>query len=178
LLQELGYLRGDEVTDAGRRLGRVYSESDLLVVECLREGLWDGLSAAELAAVVSSLVYESRRPEEVAQVPAGAVRHVLDEQLGVFHRLREAEAAHGLAFLREPDPGFAWAAWRWAGGADIEHVLLDDPDLAPGDFVRWCKQLLDLLSQVVLVADEPVRGTAQAAVQAVRRGVVAWSSVA
>jgi hypothetical protein len=32
--------------------------------------------------------------------------------------------------------------------------------------------------EVVLVADEPVRSTAQAAVQAVRRGVVAWSSVA
>jgi ATP-dependent RNA helicase HelY len=178
LLQELGYLQGDEVTDAGRRLGRVYSESDLLVVECLRAGLWDGLSAAELTAVVSSLVYESRRAEEVAQVPAGPVRHVLTEQLGVYHRLQEAEAAHGLAFLREPDAGFAWASWRWAGGADIEQVLLDDPDLAPGDFVRWCKQVLDLLSQVVLVADEPVRSTAQAAVQAVRRGVVAWSSVA
>ena len=178
LLRDLGYLRGDEVTDAGRRLGRVYSESDLLVVECLRAGLWEGLSAAELAGVVSSLVYESRRAEEVAQVPAGPVRQVLAAQLEVYHRLREAESEHGLAFLREPDPGFAWASWRWASGADIEHVLLDDPDLAPGDFVRWCKQLLDLLSQVVLVADEPVRSTAQAAVQAVRRGVVAWSSVA
>jgi ATP-dependent RNA helicase HelY len=178
LLRELGYLNGDDVTDAGRRLGRVYSESDLLVVECLRAGLWDGLSAAELTAVVSSLVYESRRPEEVAQVPAGAVRSVLDEQLRVFNRLQEAEQAHGLAFLREPDPGFAWASWRWAAGADIEQVLLDDPDLAPGDFVRWCKQVLDLLSQVVLIADEPVRSTAQTAVHAVRRGVVAWSSVA
>jgi ATP-dependent RNA helicase HelY len=177
VLQDLGYLDGENVTDAGRQLGRVYNEADLLVVECLRNGLWDGLSASELAAVVSSLVYESRRPDEVAQVPGGAVRQVLDEQVALWSRLRDAESAHGLSFLREPDPGFAWAAWRWAAGADIEQVLIDQPDLAPGDFVRWCKQLLDLLSQVVLIADEPVRSTAQAAVTAVRRGVVAWSSV-
>jgi ATP-dependent RNA helicase HelY len=111
-------------------------------------------------------------------VPAGAVRSVLNQQVRLWGRLRDTEAAHGLSFLREPDPGFSWAAWRWAGGADIEQVLADDPDLAAGDFVRWCKQLLDLLSQVVLVADDPVRSTARAAVSAVRRGVVAWSSVA
>jgi ATP-dependent RNA helicase HelY len=178
LLRDLDYLDGEDVTSAGRQLGRVYSEADLLVVECLRAGLWDGLSAAELTAVVSSLVYESRRAEEVANVPAGTVRTVLDAQHRLWAQLRESETTHGLAFLREPDAGFAWAAWRWAGGADIEQVLLDDPDLAPGDFVRWCKQVLDLLSQVALIADEPVRSTAQAAVSAVRRGVVAWSSVA
>jgi ATP-dependent RNA helicase HelY len=178
VLQDLGYLDGETVTDAGRQLGRVYNEAELLVVESLRNGLWDGLSASELTAVVSSLVYESRRPDEVAQVPGGAVRQTLDAQLALWSRLRDAESAHNLSFLREPDPGFAWAAWRWAAGADIEQVLLDAPDVAPGDFVRWCKQVLDLLSQVVLIADEPVRATAQAAVAAVRRGVVAWSSVA
>ncbi|MGB8652311.1 MAG: DEAD/DEAH box helicase [Mycobacteriales bacterium] len=179
VLQDLGYLEGETVTDAGRRLGRVYNESDLLVVECLRAGLWDGLSASELAAVVSTLVYESRRPEEASpQVPGGAVRATLVDMGRLWARLRESEAAHGLAFLREPDPGFSWAAWRWTAGADLEQVLLDDPDLTAGDFVRWCKQLVDLLSQVALVADEPVAGTARAALSAVRRGVVAYSSVA
>ena len=80
LLEELGYLDGDAVTEAGRRLGRVYSEADLLVVESLREGLWDGLAPAELAAAVSTLVYESRRPDQVAQLPGGA-----DHQVGVGH---------------------------------------------------------------------------------------------
>ncbi|GDY52304.1 hypothetical protein SVIO_029270 [Streptomyces violaceusniger] len=43
LLSELGYLRGDEVTDEGRRLARLYGELDLLASECLREGVWEGL---------------------------------------------------------------------------------------------------------------------------------------
>jgi ATP-dependent RNA helicase HelY len=178
LLGELGYVDGDEVTPAGRLLARVYSEADLLVASCLREGVWETLAPAELAAAVSALVYESRRADEVATLPGGAVRQALDAQESLWARLRDAEDRHGLAFLREPDPGFAWACWRWASGADLEQVLVDVPDLAPGDFVRWCKQLLDLLSQIALLAEPPVRGTAQQAIQAVRRGVVAWSSVA
>ncbi|MCW2672114.1 MAG: helicase [Frankiales bacterium] len=182
VLEQLGYLReaGGDVTvsDSGRKLARVYNEADLLVVESLRAGTWDGLSAAELASVVSSLVYESRRPEEpVAQLPGGAIRYGLDELSRAWARLRDVEAEHGLDFLREPDPGFCWAVWRWASGADLEQVLRDDPDLTAGDFVRSCKQLVDLLGQVSTVAEEPVRSTARAAVAAVRRGVVAWSSV-
>ncbi len=178
LLTELGYLQGEQVTEAGRQLSRVYNESDLLVVECLRAGLWDGLSASELTAVVSALVYETRRAEEASpQVPVGAVQSTLTEMRRLWGRLRDVEASHDLAFLREPDPGFAWAAWRWTAGADLEQVLQDDPDLTAGDFVRWCKQLADLLGQVALVADEPVRSTARTALDAVRRGVVSYSSV-
>jgi ATP-dependent RNA helicase HelY len=177
LLEELDYLEDDHVTEAGAQLARVYNEADLLVVESLRAGLWEGLSAAELAAVVSSLVYESRRPDESPHIPGGAVRAGLEDLNELWARLRDTESAHSLAFLREPDAGFSWAAWRWAAGADLEQVLQDDPDLTAGDFVRWCKQLVDLLGQVALIADEPVRSTARAALASVRRGVVAYSSV-
>ena len=178
LLQQQGYLSGETVTAAGEQLARVYNEADLLVVECLRAGLWDHLSPAELASVASALVYETRRAEDGSPtIPAGAIHSTLHQMSAVWRRLADAETDLGLAFLREPDPGFAWTAWRWAAGADLELVLDDDPDLTAGDFVRWCKQLIDLLGQVALVADEPVRGNARAALKAVRRGVVAYSSV-
>jgi ATP-dependent RNA helicase HelY len=97
----------------------------------------------------------------------------------IWGRLTEAESRERLSFLRAPDAGFTWAAWRWASGARLEQVLDDDPDLTAGDFVRWCKQLIDLLSQVALVAapTSAVRGTSRQAIDAVRRGVVAYSSV-
>jgi len=183
VLERLGYLapqEPEEVTPAGRQLARVYSESDLLVVECLRAGLWDRLGAAELAAVVSALVYEARRPEQAApRVPSGVVQDALTDMSRLWAQLADAEQSQRLAFLREPDAGFAWATWRWASGAPLEHVLADDPDLTAGDFVRWCKQLLDLLAQVADVAatGSPVRRSARRAVEAVRRGVVAYSSV-
>jgi ATP-dependent RNA helicase HelY len=51
-------------------------------------------------------------------------------------------------------------------------------DLTPGDFVRAVKQLIDLLDQVAAAArSAPVADTARRAIAALRRGVVAYSSV-
>ncbi len=178
VLGELGYLADGEVTDAGRQLARVYSESDLLAVECLREGVWDDLGPAELAAVVSSLVYSARRPDGASpRVPSGAVQAALTETTRLWAALADLEGGHKVELLREPDAGFATAAWQWAAGAGLDTVLGDDDELTAGDFVRWCKQLIDLLGQIAAIAPDPVRANARKAVGAIRRGVVAYTSV-
>jgi ATP-dependent RNA helicase HelY len=179
LLQDLGYLRGDEVTPPGRRLGRIYAELDLLAAESLREGLWDELDPAELAACVSALTYESRQPDDVSPpvLPRGRVRAVLGDMVRLWGELKELESDHALDFLREPDLGFAQAAWRWASGHRLEPVLLDG-DLTAGDFVRAVRQLLDLLDQVAEAAgDTPLRDTAKLAMGALNRGVVAYATL-
>ena len=183
VLDALGYLSGDEVTAGGRSLARVYSESDLLAVESMRTGLWDDLSPAELAAVASALVYSARRADESPVVPP-VLQGVLKEMDRLWRELSRAESEAGVDFLRRPDAGFTWALWRWAGGATLEQVLSDDPDLTAGDFVRWCKQVVDLLGQIALVAEDlsprgdELRRSTRRAIEAVRRGVVAYSSVA
>ena len=50
-------------------------------------------------------------------------------------------------------------------------------DLAPGDFVRWAKQVIDLMDQVAAAADGDVAANARSAAESMRRGVVAYSSV-
>ena len=95
----------------------------------------------------------------------------------VWGQLDALERDHKLEFLREPDLGFAWAAYRWAEGDDLDEVL-SGTDLAAGDFVRWMKQLLDLAGQVADAAgDSPLRKTARETVHALKRGVVAYSSL-
>jgi ATP-dependent RNA helicase HelY len=178
VLEELDYLEEDQVTPAGSSLSRIYSELDLVAAECLRRGVWDGLEPPALAAALSALVYESRNPDDAERprVPGGAVRDALGETVAIWSELDQLERDHRLSFLREPDLGFAWAAYRWAGEAGLEDVL-DEVDLAPGDFVRWVKQLLDLSEQIADAAgDTPLRQTARDAVRAMRRGVVAYSS--
>jgi ATP-dependent RNA helicase HelY len=177
VLEELDYLRGDEVTAEGQTLARIYSELDLVAAECLRRGVWDDLQAPQLAAAISALAYESRNPDDVEppRIPGGPVKPVLAETVAIFGRLDALERDHRLSFLREPDLGFAWAAYRWAGGADLEDVL-DDIDLAPGDFVRWVKQVVDLAEQLADAAGAgPLRETAREVVRSLRRGVVALS---
>jgi len=177
VLEELGYLVGDMVTPAGGTLSRIYSELDLLAAECLRRGTWAGLEAPALAAVLSALVFESRKPDEFQRprVPGGAVRTTLEAMTHLWAELDAVERAHGVSFLREPDLGFAWAAYRWAGGADLDDVL-DDVDLAAGDLVRWVKQVLDVADQIgVATTDNALRRTVRELVAAMRRGVVAFS---
>ncbi|QIK76504.1 DEAD/DEAH box helicase [Nocardioides piscis] len=179
VLTALDYLEGDSVTERGRHLRRIYTDMDLVAAECLRDGLWDDLTPSELAAVLSALVYEARRADDASapRVPGGRVQHALVETVRIWGQLDALERENKLDFLREPDLGFAWAAYRWAEGDDLDDVL-GDADLAAGDFVRWMKQLLDLAGQVADAAgDAPLRKTARQTVTALKRGVVAYSSL-
>jgi ATP-dependent RNA helicase HelY len=180
VLERLRYLEDDRITPAGTSLARLYTESDLVVAESLHTGAWDKLEPAELASVVSSLVYESRRDDEPApKLPPGRCREALHALSSCWEQLHLVESDVGLDFLRQPDPGFAWLAWRWANGHPLDAVLLDTA-MAPGDFVRCVKQLIDLLDQIAVAAagDSPVRANARQAVAAIRRGVVAYSGLA
>jgi ATP-dependent RNA helicase HelY len=179
VLDRLGYLSGGTVTPEGRRLGDLYTELDLLAAECLRRGLWDGLSPAELAACVSVLTFESRQTEDDGppRMPGGPVREVVASMVEVWGELDELEKANHLSFMREPELGFVWTAHAWARSRPLETVLREN--LTPGDFVRAVKQLMDLLGQIAVAAGSgsPLASTAHAAVDALRRGVVAYSSV-
>jgi ATP-dependent RNA helicase HelY len=173
------------VTDDGRLLARIYSESDLLVAECLRTGVWKGLAPAELAAVLSAMVFETRgsdgpTPAHAIDMPTPKVRRALVETRRLSGRLRSDESRHRIAPTREPDEGFVPAVYRWATTGDLAAALAASDvagggtPLPAGDFVRWCRQVLDLLDQVRNAGPEAgLRGTAKRAIDDIRRGVVA-----
>ncbi|UQX86664.1 DEAD/DEAH box helicase [Jatrophihabitans telluris] len=170
----------EKITADGRLLSRIWSEADLLIAECLRTGAWDGLNAAELAAVCSSVVYEARREETSApKLPQGASRAALAETARLWGELTERESEYGLPITREPDLGFVWASYRWARGDSLDKVLTawseDGTTVPAGDFVRWVRQLLDLLEQLARSEAVPaaIRTTAGASIAALRRGVIA-----
>ncbi|MDT5323917.1 MAG: ATP-dependent helicase HelY [Mycobacterium sp.] len=172
------------VTDDGRVLARIYSESDLLVAECLRHGAWNGLQAAELAAVVSSVLYESRGdtpgPAPGVDAATAALRRALAQTRRLWTDIRADEQRHRLPPSREPDPGFVAAVHRWATTGDLTSALAASDaagtgtPLSAGDFVRWCRQVLDLLDQVRIAAPtSALRTAAKRAIGDIRRGVVA-----
>ncbi|MEV4642634.1 DEAD/DEAH box helicase [Actinoplanes sp. NPDC049548] len=184
VLTERGYLSPEgEVTDTGRMLGRIWTEADLLVAECLRTGVWEGLDPEELAAAVSMVLYESRREgDERASVPKGATTAAVDACQKLWSEIEAQEAAHGLALTREPDAGFVWPMYRWARGEPLARVLASghnyDADMPAGDFVRWARQVLDLLAQLkdASAASPGVRETARKAMTAINRGVLAYQT--
>jgi len=181
VLAELGYVDASEwcLTDDGDVIAGLFHESDLLVAEAVGRGLFNGLSAPEVAALASCVVYEDRSPE-----PPPPARHPTAE---VARRARSLERLHaelvklsdryGAPRPRDPDGGFSDIAFGWVDGESFAD-LVDGTDLTGGDFVRTIRQVVDLCEQLSQVApDEAVATAAAAAVAAGVRGVVADSAV-
>jgi ATP-dependent RNA helicase HelY len=192
LLTERGFIASVDgapaVTDDGRLLARIYCESDLLVAECLRGGVWNGLQSGELAAVLSAMVFEARGGDgptavHTVEVPTPALRRALAETRRLSGQLRADEHRHRLNPSREPDEGFVPAVYRWSSTGDLGAALAasdvagNGSELPAGDFVRWCRQVLDLLDQVRNAAPQPaIRKAAKRGIDDIRRGVVAVDS--
>ncbi|MDJ0335045.1 DEAD/DEAH box helicase [Salinibacterium sp. G-O1] len=185
VLSHLGYLatndEGDLTLNAnGRMLRRIYGERDLLVAESLRRGFWSDLDPASLAAMATTLVYEPRREEGQLgdrHLPRGRFREAFDRTGLLWSELDDLERFNRLPGSQPLSAGLALAMYRWASGTSLDAVLRE-ADMAAGDFVRVTKQVIDLLDQLSVVADGDVGRTARTALDSIRRGIVAYSSVA
>ncbi len=168
-----------ELSVAGRTLKRIYGERDLLVAEALRRGVWNDLDPASLAAMACCIVFEPRRDEGTLAdrfLPRGAFRVALDKTQDLWARLDDTEQENRLPGSEPLATGLCVAMHKWARGSSL-NVVLTEADMAAGDFVRWTKQTIDLLDQLSLVADGGVARNARKALEAIRRGIVAYSAV-
>ncbi|MBI9000434.1 RNA helicase [Corynebacterium sp. CCM 9185] len=193
LLAEMDYLEfvtgeGDAeptpvITEEGERLAQIHNESDLLVAQCLRRGIWNDLDPAELAGVVSMCTFQNRR--EVRGVAPDAATDRMATAMNATMRIHGElvfdEQRHNLPVTREPEAEFALAIHQWTAGAPMGYCMAaaaeSGAELTPGDFVRWCRQVVDLLEQVAKTGyTDEVRRNARTAINEIRRGVVALGS--
>ncbi|HEY6689307.1 MAG TPA: DEAD/DEAH box helicase [Propionibacteriaceae bacterium] len=181
VLESLGYLAGDggrEVTESGRMLARIYAELDLVTAECIRAGVFDGLTHPQLAAVLSSLIFEARRADEVGhrpRMPDARTHAAMIEVRRIWHEVSLVERDARLNRGPEPDIGFSEAAYGWAAGRTLS-VVLHGSDFTAGDFVRWVRQVTDFAGQIAAAAGPgDLRDTAQLLVRSMRRGVVTYA---
>jgi ATP-dependent RNA helicase HelY len=135
--------------------------------------------------VLSAVLYETRGGDGPGaprheQIPTPRLRQALNQTRRLSAKLRADEHHHRITPTREPDDGFVAAIYSWASNGDLVTALAaadtegSGSALLPGDFVRWCRQVLDLLDQVRNAAPQPeLRAAAKRAIDAIRRGVVA-----
>lgn len=180
LLIELDYLDNSDqdliVTESGRMLARIYGERDLLVAEALRLKIWDNLDAPSLAAMAAALVYEPRRDDEnfeARAVKGNFQKSFTDTQL-LWDDLENLARKHKLPRSSKLEMDLSYPIHRWATGAKLD-LVLESADLLPGDFIRWCKQIIDLLEQLAKASEGQISARARDAVDLVKRGIVAYS---
>jgi ATP-dependent RNA helicase HelY len=171
LLGEWGYVADWALTQAGRRLRFIYNELDLVLAECLERGVFAGLDPAETAALASVFTYEPRAEADSGRIPTASLERCVGVVAETWERLASAEEEAGLALTRPPESGFVETAYRWANGSEL-HELFEESSGGVGDFVRNCRQLIDLVRQIADVAPELERQM-RAAAATVDRGVVA-----
>ena len=180
LLIELDYLDDSDqdlqVTESGKMLARIYGERDLLVAEALRLRIWDNLDSPSLAAMAAALVYEPRRDDE--NFEPRAVKGNFQESFAntqlLWDDLENLARKHKLQHSSKLEMDLSSPIHRWATGAKLD-LVLESADLLPGDFIRWCKQIIDLLEQLAKASDGPISSKARDAVDLVKRGIVAYS---
>jgi len=180
VLLRLGYLTVDhEPTGAGETMRKLYAENDLVIAECLRKGVWEELHPPALAAAVSTLLYNGRREDEnrtprVPGGPQGVLGRALAETTRTWARIDDLHTEVGLPELPSPQWGIVGPIHGWAQGRTLATVLTG-AEIAPGDMVRWCKQVIDALDQIAdATTSASIRNSAHQAVAAMRRGVVAY----
>ncbi len=181
VLESLGYLTGDggsKVSESGRMLARIYAELDLVAAECIRAGVFTGLTHPQLAAVLASLVFETRRTDEAhrrPRMPDARSNAAMIEVRRIWHEVSLVERDARLQRSPEPDIGFSESAYGWAAGRTLAEVL-EGSDLTAGDFVRWVRQVADFAGQIADAAGPgDLRDTARQLVRSMRRGVVSYA---
>jgi ATP-dependent RNA helicase HelY len=185
VLSAYGYLEspGDgrlSISTDGQRLRRIYGEKDLLISQSLRIGAFADLDAVEVATLASVLVYQAKREDRGLRprMPSISLESSVDLVIREWSALEDVEEQNKLPLTGEPELGLVWPMYKWARGRHLQEVL-SGTDLAAGDFVRWVKQVIDLLDQLAKIPGlEPrLSRLCVEAITLVRRGVVAYSSV-
>jgi len=150
-----------------------------LLAECIRLGAWAELDAPGLAALVGALVYEGGRDDR-DEIPSDLNKQVtaaLHKTQQIFKDLSNIAREHHLEPPRNLALGLVQPIYRWTKGDSLSSVLRYS-DLAPGDFVRWCKQVVDVLNQIAVIAPTTrMRNNARIAKDSILRGVVAYSAL-
>lgn len=173
VLTHLGYIEGEKPLAQGKILAKIYAESDLLLTESIRRGVFENLTPVELLSVASAMIYESRSVENYApKMPHRNVANALAAVAKIWVELEDVEDEFDVKTQREPDFGFCYAAYRWANGHSLSSVI-KGTDMTVGDFVRCIKQLIDLLTQIG-GASENLRPACKEGVKRLDRGVVSY----
>ena len=181
VLIEFEYLREHEggeleVLKAGEKLATIYGDRDFLVSEIVRRGTWDEADAATLAALTTALVFEQRREEdeEYPRLPKGNFKELLLASEDVLDEINTAMKRHRLKLISQLDPSASYAMHRWTNGGSLNSVLYEGGFLI-GDFIRLCKQVIDLLEQIGRVSEGSLAVSAAKAIEQIKRGIVAYS---
>jgi superfamily II RNA helicase len=184
ILQHFGCLKAGELSSEGRLVATLRHDNELLVARVVFSGVLDGLTAAELAALLSCLSEESREGEVRYSWSLLQQDRDLQQRLQSMRRLaqelHEVQRTHQVTLPVSVQVGYLAASYRWASGEeDWAGLVRDTYGGHEGDLIRAFRRLIDLCRQL---AESPeveaaLRKQLWITVSALDRGIVFESAL-
>ncbi|HEV2952509.1 MAG TPA: DEAD/DEAH box helicase, partial [Candidatus Dormibacteraeota bacterium] len=178
VLSETGFIAQDRPTEKGMLASRVYGENTLLVTEALWQGWMEGLSTAEICAVLVMLSAEDRSrdrgPRTPRRYPSPAVAQTARLVRSLYFRFSDIEHDLDEPNLRQPSHDYIDFAYRWASGDPLDQIPLP-PGVDIGDAIKAMRALYSVLRQLDWALKEihhPLRATFRASMEAMERDVI------
>lgn len=156
ILRLQGYIDGERPTKLGEMAAAIRGTNELFLCEVgLDKRLYDKLSAAEFAAVVTALVSDESRLETAMRV---RVNPEVDMALSRIHkvgrRIYKLQRDFGIDISVAFSPVLAGLTQMWANGATWEDIRTAT-DYDEGDVVRCIRRTVDLCRQYARAPHAP-----------------------
>jgi superfamily II RNA helicase len=161
VLAHFGHLQDGKPTEAGELNAHIRATNGLLIAEVVRKGVLDGLKPVEMAAVISTLIFEPRRhmPVNIDTAPK-PVRAALSRVFEIATDIGYTQDRYGIRVPVNVEIALVPTILAWGNGVDWPKVARAS-ELDDGDLVRAFRQLIDLLHQLRAAPGLPVEFTAR-----------------
>ncbi|MFN8015082.1 MAG: DEAD/DEAH box helicase [Acidimicrobiia bacterium] len=149
LLEDYGYTDEWALTDKGLVLSKINADADLPLAEFIFNNQLEDLNPNELAAFISTLIFDSRTDEKVRlnKFPSDVLEKLCSECEKFIDVLNHVEREAGIKETRQMDYSMLYACYKWAQGTNLNKIL-ENYEIAGGDFVRAMKSIVDLIRQI------------------------------
>lgn len=173
VLREFGYVDERGLTAKGQMASSLYG-FELPITELFFAGFFEGMTEAEIVALMVAIVYESKRSAWYQSIRSAELRLYLREAALVAREIERREVELGIEGGVEPlDEALTMAALAWMEGATLEE-LSQQTDASAGDIVRTFRHAIDLLRQFRRsLGDHPIlRDRVERCIRLMKRGEV------
>ena len=162
ILNEMDYLENNYPTSNGLTAASIRSENELFFSELILNGVLDGLSPSELAAVLCAITTEDPRNVFYVKFPLSEnVRKSVNAARDILKKLYKIQKQYDINTPILLNTQFSAIIEYWTNGGEWED-LIKGMDIGEGDIVRTFKRTMDLLRQLTIIPNVP-RNVTQAA---------------
>jgi len=148
LLNRMGYIHGQTLTEKGHIAKQVYS-FELSLTEFIIQGVFNQLNSDQINLLLVALVYESKRRDWGKKFNYQIIRSIQKPALPIISRLLDEERKNGiLPTVRLLDFKLASATYAWSTGAPFDDII-NHTSVVDGDIIRTFRLAIQLVRQML-----------------------------